>query len=648
MTPVEPVGDEFLVNSITAGGQSASSITPLAGGGFVVTWTDSSGALGDSDRSIAAQMFDANGNPVGDEFLVNTQTTGAQVFPIITALPGGGFVICWLDENGPAGSNYALKAQIFDANGDPVGSEFLVNSVAPFIGPAAIASLPGGGFVITWTDIDPTFGDTDASVHAQIFDANGAKVGSEFLVNTKTVDAQGGPSVTTLSNGDFVITWTDNTADGSGYGVKAQLFDSSGAKIGSEFLVNTTIDNWQTGATVTALPGGGFVVTWTDFSGLGGDSSGTSIKAQLFTADGTKIGTEFLVNTNVIGNQTFPVVMALPNGGFIVTWQTEGIQPDATNRTDIEAQLFDSSGHKIGSEFLVNTYTAGIQANAKVAILPDGNLVIAFTDESGKFGDTSGSPAIDARIYSLAGIGTDGNDTLTGTDQANVLFGINGNDILHGLGGDDFLDGGAGNDVLDGGDGIDTVGYTNALYGVRVNLSITGPQQTSGGGRDTLTGIENVIGSDFNDVLTGNDGANRLEGGAGRDKLYGGGGNDVLIGGAGADVLTGGAGADAFVLNFNGNSSTQKDTIQDFVPGTDKLEISVTAFTALAGYGLGTLSDSELVYGTKATTADQHLIYNPVNGTLLYDPDGVGGAPAFVIGVFTGLPTLHASDIILI
>ena len=129
-------------------------------------------------------------------------------------------------------------------------------------------------------------------------------------------------------------------------------------------------------------------------------------------------------------------------------------------------------------------------------------------------------------------------------DAANVtLKGGSGNDTLVGGSGDDFFEGGGGADAIAGGGGNDTVSYRSSALAVGVNLA-TGLGSGGDAVGDTLTGIENVLGSDQGDILTGNGGANALSGFAGADTLHGGGGDDVLDGGAGNDTLDGGAGND--------------------------------------------------------------------------------------------------------
>ena len=129
-------------------------------------------------------------------------------------------------------------------------------------------------------------------------------------------------------------------------------------------------------------------------------------------------------------------------------------------------------------------------------------------------------------------------------DAANVtLEGGSGNDLLVGGSGNDFFQGGGGTDAIAGGGGNDTASYRSSALAVGVNLA-TGLGSGGDAVGDTLTGIENVLGSDQGDILTGNGGANALSGFAGADTLHGGGGDDVLDGGAGDDTLDGGAGND--------------------------------------------------------------------------------------------------------
>ncbi len=158
-------------------------------------------------------------------------------------------------------------------------------------------------------------------------------------------------------------------------------------------------------------------------------------------------------------------------------------------------------------------------------------------------------------------LGAGGNDVFSGTEADNFLAGNDGADTLRGRGGDDVLsggnqsdvlDGGAGADVLAGGSGadtingeagIDTISAAGDVAGVTVHLA-GGWGQDGWGTYDTLSGLEDVVGSAFNDTLVGNSVGNGIVGGAGDDWMVGLGGDDLLEGGLGINVMIGGDGVD--------------------------------------------------------------------------------------------------------
>ena len=160
-------------------------------------------------------------------------------------------------------------------------------------------------------------------------------------------------------------------------------------------------------------------------------------------------------------------------------------------------------------------------------------------------GGTGGDAAGDTYFGIEAVYGSDFDDSLTGNNSANELRGGDGDDALFGLGGNDRFFGGEGADSFDGGTGVDIVNYATASASVVLSL-VTGGDIGTGGeaAGDSFTSIEWVFGSDFQDIITGDDNANRLEGRDGDDILDGAGGNDRLIGGDGNDTINGGDGVD--------------------------------------------------------------------------------------------------------
>lgn len=196
--------------------------------------------------------------------------------------------------------------------------------------------------------------------------------------------------------------------------------------------------------------------------------------------------------------------------------------------------------------------TAG---SAAVADLDAGRALVGRdTDNLVRIEDLIGGPLADRLIGDAATnvlSGGPGNDALSGGDGNDVVWGGPGADILRGGAGDDRLDGATGNDrlageqgddALDGGEGVDVADYTSAAAGVGVDLAAgfaeIGPTV------ETLTDIERIWGSRYDDTIAGDDGANLIRGLGGADTISGLGGDDLLVGGPGPDSISGGEGDD--------------------------------------------------------------------------------------------------------
>ena len=156
---------------------------------------------------------------------------------------------------------------------------------------------------------------------------------------------------------------------------------------------------------------------------------------------------------------------------------------------------------------------------------------------------------------SLTGYSTSGSQP-AGDD---ILIGGLGDDVLRGMGGDDILEGGLDNDIMDGGSGEDTATYENATGAATVDLSVTTSQFVGNDGYDTLTNIENLIGSAFADMLTGDSGDNVIEGGASGDTLDGG-AND-----AGGDTLSYAGSSAGVTVNIDNNTVSGGDAAGDTI-----------------------------------------------------------------------------------
>ncbi len=222
----------------------------------------------------------------------------------------------------------------------------------------------------------------------------------------------------------------------------------------------------------------------------------------------------------------------------------------------------------------------------------DEGVTVNLEEGTGKGGHAEGDVIVDVERVQ----GSDYRDVLIGDNGENVLQGLDGNDELQGGNGNDWLEGSAGADRLDGGSGSDTASYQFSDAGVAVNLK----NGTSEGGHaegDVIVNVENIGGSDHDDLLSGDeeanilrgyDGDDELRGNSGDDWLYGNAGDDRLDGGGGADRLYGDEGNDTFIFG-NGHGH---DRILDFTNDEDQIDLSALNLSGFDELTITSISDS--------------------------------------------------------
>ena len=476
-------GGEFLVNTTTFGHQLAPAIAGAASGRFVAAWADGSRSGDDpAFDAIRVQVFNADGSKAGAELLANATTAGSQDEPAVATLSDGRFVVAWTDyyEAGTNGSASSIRAQVFNLDGTKLGAEFLVNATdAGRQTHAVISGLADGRFVVAWEGGSAA---DHEGIRAQVFNADGTKSGAEFQANATTAGYQADAAIAVLPDGRFVLSWTDQSASGgdqSLLAVRAQIFHPDGTPAGNEFLVNTTTFDTQATPTIAGLPDGRLVAAWTDVSQTGSDTDHGAVRAQIFNGDGTKAGSEFLVNTTAVSDQYAPTITALRDGHFVVAWTDTSATGADTSDQAVRAQVFDRDGTKVGDELVVNATTPSFQFDPTIAPLADGRFTVAWADASQAPGDESGL-AIRAQIF----------DTRT---AAVHIKGTAGDDDYIGTGFDDTMRGGPGNDRLDGGGGDDTAIFAQSRDQYSVQATEGGKFTVSGpDGVDTLSNFEHL------------------------------------------------------------------------------------------------------------------------------------------------------------
>jgi Ca2+-binding RTX toxin-like protein len=568
--PIAPVGFEFLVNTATLNDQNRPTVTALDSGRFLYTWSDNSQASPDTlFTAVRARIFNADGSEAVAEFVVNADYINSQNTSAVTRLSDGRFVVTWNDtsQTDADQSGGAIRARIFNPDGTEAVAQFRVNT--PFNGnqvDSHVAALAEGRFIVTWTDESGTGTDADQqAVRATIFNPDGTIFIAEFQVNTTTAASQRESSVTVLTNGNIVITWTDTSQTGGDTSIdaiRARIFNSSGVEVVPEFLVNTTTDFYQFESRVVALANGGFIVTYRDSAGT------DDVRARIFDANGSQAVAEFIVNSTTAANQFQGSVTALADGRILVTWTDTSETGGDNSGYAIRGRILNADGTEAIPEFLINSTVNLDQTRSTATALSDGRFVVVWQDASASGDDTSGL-AIRSQIFNpLLFTGTALADIVNGGDFNDTYTGGNGADVISGRGGADSLFGGADGDTLNGGDGadnlfggtgadqhiggndagIDYARYDDANYGnLTIRLDVPAANAGAAAIGDTYTGIEGLVGGLGADTVVGNGSANYLFGGGAADGIYGQGGADYLNGGEGGDNLWGGAGADSHI-----------------------------------------------------------------------------------------------------
>ncbi len=375
---VLPQSPEFQVNTYTPLNQSNSAIAADSQGNFVVVWEQADAVP--SPDNIVARRFNSAGAGLGPEFQVNVFTIGVQRQPWVARSAAGSFVVVWAS-NGQDGDNYGVFGRRFDASGNALATEFQINTHTTSVqrGPR-VAMGSGGDFVVVWHS---NLQDGDGyGVFGRRFDAGGAALGAEFQVNTYVTLDQFGATVARKDDGGFIVSWNSDGQDGGSYGIFARRFASDGSPLGVELQVNAYTIGAQRGASV-AYAAEGFVAVW---HSQDQDGSGYGLFASGFDSSGVRdVDGEGQVNIFTTGDQFSPVALAVGSRHFVVVWNSA--MEDGSSY-GVFARAFGGPNDEATGEFLVNTTTISAQLNARAATA--GQRFVVVWQSAGQDGSNNG------------------------------------------------------------------------------------------------------------------------------------------------------------------------------------------------------------------------------------------------------------------
>jgi hypothetical protein len=321
----------FRVNVIGAGDQENPRVAMLANGGAIFVWQ---GGKEGYQRIFARYLTPTNTFLTATDLVVSafSNTNSFQMDPAVAVLNNNNVVIVWSSFN-QAGSHTLLDvyAKILSPTGGTVSNEFLVNQFTSYNQRTpAVTALKTGGFVVAWvseqqTAVVPILESNSVyassavvpsvNIYARMFQSNGAAVGSEFRADTSS-GPSANPRLASASDGSFMLAWSGlDTIGTNAWDVFARKFSATGAG-GTTVQLNSYVAGNQYAPRLGAI-GYDYLAVWTSW---GQDGSREGVYGHFIHGDGTLVGSEFRVNTTTAGQQMQPIVAADGVSQFLAVW----------------------------------------------------------------------------------------------------------------------------------------------------------------------------------------------------------------------------------------------------------------------------------------------------------------------------------------
>ena len=620
-------GDGMLTTDLGLSQEWADGMTLQADGKILLAGTSYSSS---GNYNFALVRYNSDGSLdtsfCGDGKLITDIGSIWDVSSSIELQADGKILVAGYTYNSSGNYDFALVRYNNDGSLDTSfgGAGLVITAIGPASAFAVSMTLQGDGKILLAGQSYNSSGNLDFTLVR--YNTDGSLDTSFGAISAPNGAPTGAVLITGTAKLGQTLTATSTLADADGMGTISYQWFTGGQSIAGASQSSFTITQAQLGKALSVL------ASYTDGSG---------------TLESVTSNALTVANFNTAATENNKTVTTLG-----VTDVQLGTAPKYT-LTGADAWLFKVLSKGVLTFAAVKDYEQPVDTNH------DGIYEVSVTMTNAKAG---------YRVVQDLTVGVEF-VPINGTAGADTLKGTTGWDTLDGLAGDDKLTGGAGLDTFLISSGHDTILDFNlltkdatgseilqvsagAVADVMLKAAWTATSDSFNDGTANLvtkgmavdlSGITHgqgwnvtnagaatqITGSQFDDVLIG---------GSGNDQLMGGAGNDVLIGGKGADILTGGTGADTFRLS----GDVKTDHINDFLSGTDRIELDNALFKALLTEGQ--LAANQFAQGAAATTATQRIVYDQPTGNLWYDLDGSGKGKAVLIAVLDNHVKIEHTD----
>ena len=303
------VGSTFQVDSSTLYYQQSAKVATAIDGSFLVVWQSDQSAGNDSSlSSIQARLLSSAGVPMASEMQINSYTTGPQSSPAVARGNSGDFLVVWRSRNAPEESSGGIRGQRLTSVGQPVSQEFQVNSMTSGDqSQPSIAAVADDAFLVVWrSDRSQHQEGLNTSIQSRRISSAGQSLATELRISRLSETEPRQPQVVGQGDGSALVIWQSESSEPSdpqGLSISALRLGPDGNPAGNPFQVNTTTTGSQSSPSASVAADGQVMVVWQSQDSGGNDTSDESIQGQRYLfplfADGFESGDTSLWSSTV-------------------------------------------------------------------------------------------------------------------------------------------------------------------------------------------------------------------------------------------------------------------------------------------------------------------------------------------------------------